>query len=92
MRRLVDDPIRDWLDTAPTSDRRRLFEGSHEAAQATDFATATTAATRLITTGDDPSSAALGMLARRLAQGSEPTGTVVDLDVYDQLAQREVTA
>lgn len=92
VRRMVDDPIRDWLDTAPASDRRRLFESLHEAATATDFNTATTAATRLITTGDDPSSAALGMLARRLAQGSEPIASVVDLGVYDQLTQREATA
>src|SRR5699024_7278740 len=70
VRRMVDDPTRDWLDSAPAADRRRLFASLHEAAQATDFDTATTAATRLITTGDDPSGAALGMLARRMAQGS----------------------
>lgn len=93
VRRLVDDPLRDWLDTAPAADRRRLFEGLHHAAEATDFTTATTAATRLITTGDDPSQAGLGMLARRMIQGSEPETTVVNLSVYDQLTQRqEVTA
>jgi len=92
VRRMVDDPTRDWLDSAPAADRRRLFASLHEAAQATDFDTATTAATRLITTGDDPSGAALGMLARRMAQGSEPVASVVDLGVYDQLTRREVTA
>lgn len=89
---MVDDPLRDWLDTAPAPDRRRLFESLHEATQATDFVTATTAATRLITTGDDPGHGGLGMLARRMAQGSEPTASVVDLGVYDQLTRREVTA
>src|SRR5690625_1057756 len=59
VRRMVDDPIRDWLDTAPAADRRRLFESLHEAATATDFATATTAATRLITAGDAPGHGAL---------------------------------
>ena len=92
VRRMVDDPIRDWLDTAATSDRRRLFESLHEAAQATDFATATSAATQIITTGDDPGHGALGMLARRMAQGSEPTASVIDLGVYDQLTRREATA
>lgn len=92
LRRLVDGPLRDWLDSAPTPARRRLLTGLHQAAQATDFATAITAATRLITTGDDPSQAGLGMLARRMAQGSEPTASVVNLGVYDQLTQREATA
>jgi len=92
VRRLVDGPLRDWLDSAPTPARRRLLTGLHQAAQATDFATAITAATRLITTGDDPSQAGLGMLARRMAQGSEPTASVVNLGVYDQLTQRKATA
>lgn len=92
VRKHVTDPLRDWLDTAPTPDRRRLLVGLHQAADATDFDTATKAATRLITIGDDPSTPALGMLARRMAQGSEPTGEVVNLGVYDQLTRREATA
>jgi hypothetical protein len=32
------------------------------------------------------------MLARRMAQGSEPAGQVVNLGVYDQLTRREATA
>src|SRR5699024_4978321 len=92
VRRLVTDPLRDWLDSAAITDRRRLLLGLHQAADATDFDTATTAATRLITTGDDPSTAALGMLARRMAQGSEPTAQIVNLAVYDQLTRREATA
>lgn len=92
VRRMVDDPLRDWLDTAPTPDRRRLLVGLHQASDATNFETATKAATRLITIGDDPSTPALGMLARRMAQGAEPAGHVVNLDVYDQLTRREATA
>src|SRR5699024_7144817 len=88
VRRLVDDPLRDWLDSAPARHRRRLFAGLHQAAEATDLVTAVTAATRLITTGDDPSQAGLGMLARRMAQGSEPAATVVNLGVYDQFTRR----
>lgn len=92
VRKLVDDPIRDWLDTASIPDRRRFLVGLHQATDATDFDTATQAATRLITIGDDPSSPALGMLARRMAQGSEPVGQLVNLGVYDQLTRREATA
>lgn len=92
VRKHVTDPLRDWLDTAPTPDRRRLLVGLHQAADATDFDTATKAATRLITIGDDPSTPALGMLARRMAQGSEPSLEVVNLGVYDQLTRREATA
>lgn len=88
---MVDDPLRDWLDAAATSDRRRLLVGLTQAATATDFESATKAATRLITLGDDPSTATLGMLARRIAQGSEPAGQVVNLGVNDQLTQREAT-
>ncbi|GAA2038344.1 IS21 family transposase [Yaniella flava] len=92
VRTAVSDPLRDWLDTASMPQRRKAFTGLAAAAQATDFDTATTAATTLITTGDTPSSAALGMLARRMAQGSQPTTTVVNLDVYDQLTDRKATA
>src|SRR5699024_12676388 len=92
VRKHVTVPRRDWLDTAPTPDRRRLLVGLHQAADATDFDTATKAATRLITIGDDPSTPALGMLARRMAQGSEPSLEVVNLGVYDQLTRRQATA
>jgi hypothetical protein len=48
---LVDGPLQDWLDAAPTSHRRRLLVGLTQAATATDFVTATKAATRLLTFG-----------------------------------------
>lgn len=85
VRTLVPDPVREWLDTATGSDRARLLEHLDQAATATSFETAIEAADKLITGGDDPASAGLGMLARRIAQGTEPAAAVVDLGVYDQL-------
>jgi hypothetical protein len=41
------------------------------------------AADTLIRRGDTPDMAALGMLARRLAHGTEPAAANVDLSVYD---------
>lgn len=85
VRALVPEPVRDWLDTAADAERARLLAHVDQAATATSFDTAIEAATKLITIGDDPASAGLGMLARRIAQGAEPTAMVVDLGVYDQL-------
>lgn len=81
----MPEPVRDWLDTAADAERARLLAHVDQAATATSFDTAIEAATKLITIGDDPASAGLGMLARRIAQGAEPTAMVVDLGVYDQL-------
>lgn len=85
VRTLVPDPLRDWLDSAATSERSRLFSHLDQAATATSFATAIEAASKLIVAGDDPASAGLGMLVRRIDQGTEPAAAVVDLGVYDQL-------
>ena len=85
VRTLVADPVRDWLDAAAHADRARLLTHMDQAATATDFDTAIEAAEKLITVGDDPASAGLGMLARRIVQGAEPATAVVDLGVYDQL-------
>ncbi|WP_449373270.1 IS21 family transposase [Arthrobacter psychrolactophilus] len=79
------DPVRDWLDTAETPDRRRFFTALEEASAATEFTTAINAAEQLVTNGNDPSGATLGMLARRIAQGSEFEAGVVNLAVYDEL-------
>ena len=87
MRPLVPDPVRDWLDTAKDADRSRLLARIDQAATVTDFNTAAAAASKLITLGNDPASASLGMLSRRMSQGTEPAPPMVDLRVYDQLAQ-----
>ncbi len=47
------------------------------------FDAAMAAADTLIRRGDTPDMAALGMLARRLAHGTEPAAANVDLSVYD---------
>lgn len=85
VRPLVPDPVRDWLDQASNTDRARFFARIEQTTTATDFDTAITAAHRLIMGGDDPGGPSVGMLARRIAQGTEPAPAVVDLGVYDQL-------
>lgn len=79
------DPVRDWIDSAESADRRQFFSVLEEAAEATGFPTALEAAEQLATEGKDPSAPSLAMLARRLAQGSEFETGIVDLAVYDQL-------
>lgn len=88
------DPVRDWIDTAETSNRRQFFSALEEASTATGFLTALDAADQLVTDGNDPSGPTLGMLARRIAQGTEFEAGIVDLAVYDQLftpAPQQVT-
>ena len=85
VRSLVPDPVRDWLDTAANPERSRLLSHLDQATVATSFDTAIGAANKLITLGDDPAGPGLGMLAHRIAQGTEPAPAVVDLGVYDQL-------
>lgn len=92
VRALVPDPVRDWVDAADHPDRSRLFHHLDDTAQATTFVTATDAATRLITGGDDPTGPGLPMLARRLDQGSEPPATNADLSIYDQFTRVKETA
>ena len=83
LRALVTDPVRDWLDAATPTDRRRLLNAVDAASGAAGFDAAVTAADTLIRRGDHPDMAALGMLARRLADGTEPAAANVDLSVYD---------
>ena len=91
VRAVVSDPVRDWLDTAQTEDRRRLLTALDKASEAAGFETAVQAAEQIIEQGDDPGHETLGMLARRLAEGTEPETGNVDLSVYDRLfaAQEE---
>lgn len=83
LRALVTDPVRDWLDKATATDRRRLFNAVDAASSAAGFDSAVAAADTLIQRGDEPDMAMLGMLARRLADGTEPAAVNVDLSVYD---------
>ncbi|MBG0741855.1 IS21 family transposase, partial [Paeniglutamicibacter antarcticus] len=83
LRALVTDPVRDWLDKAPATDRRRLLNAVDAASESAGFDAAIQAAHTLIQRGDTPDMAMLGMLARRLANGTEPPATNVDLSVYD---------
>src|SRR5699024_10371431 len=85
IRPLVPDPVADWLDGAPTADRRRLLSALNNLCASSGFDAATSAAETLITRGDDPSAAALGMLARRIAQGDHITAPEVNLNIYDTL-------
>ena len=87
VRALVPDPVRHWLDAASNQKRSRLLHHLDQAAAVTGFDTAVAAAQKLIDLGNDPASAGLGMLARRMAQGAEPDPATVDLSVYDQLAR-----
>lgn len=84
VRDLIADPVRSWLDQARHPDRARLLNKLDHAAEATSFTAAVTAATQLITLGDDPAGDGLGMLARRVHDNLEPAPTAVDLHVYDQ--------
>jgi len=84
VRELVADPVRDWLDQAPLTDRARLLARLDQAATATSFATAVEAATQLLNIGTDPASDGLGMLARRIHDHLEPAPSVVDLHIYNQ--------
>lgn len=83
LRALVPDPVRDWLDKATATDRRRLLNAVDAASGSAGFDAAIHAADTLIQRGDAPEMAAVGMLARRLAEGSTPAVENVDLSVYD---------
>lgn len=83
LRNRVTDPVRDWLDQATATDRRRLLNAVDAASGTTGFDVAIQAADTLIQRGDEPDMAMLGMLARRLADGTEPAAVNVDLSVYD---------
>ncbi|MGP9504393.1 IS21 family transposase, partial [Specibacter sp. AOP5-B1-6] len=83
LRALVTDPVRDWLDEATATERRRLLNAVDAASSAAGFDAAVAAADTLIQRGDAPDMAMLGMLARRLANGTEPAAANVDLSIYD---------
>lgn len=87
----MPDPVRDVLDAAAPTDRARLLAGIDQASTATSFTSAVDAAERLISLGQDPAGPGLGMLARRLAGGSQPADTGVDLTVYDLVARNTRT-
>ncbi|BAC18054.1 hypothetical protein HMPREF0290_0612 [Corynebacterium efficiens YS-314] len=91
VRALMPDPVRDVLDAAAPTDRARLLAGIDQASTATSFTSAVDAAERLISLGQDPAGPGLGMLARRLAGGSQPVDTGVDLTVYDLVARNTRT-
>lgn len=91
LRALVTDPVRDWLDKATATDRRRLLNAVDAASGSAGFDAAVQAADTLIRRGDTPDMAALGMLARRLAHGTEPAAANVDLSVYDTFTTLDTT-
>ncbi|TWP31978.1 IS21 family transposase [Leekyejoonella antrihumi] len=86
VRAKVTDPVRDWLDHAAAKDRRDMLAGLDAATGCAGFEHAVTAADTLIRRGDTPGTDAIGMLARRLAAGTEPVTGTVNLRVYDGLA------
>jgi transposase len=85
LRDRVADPLRDWLDTADASHRRRVFTAVAATSVSAGFEAAAQAADALIRAGDDPAGPGLGMLARRIAQGEPSPVAEVDLRVYDTL-------
>ncbi|AZQ76782.1 hypothetical protein EJ997_04900 [Flaviflexus ciconiae] len=68
-----------------------MFTAVDNATGPTNFTTAIQAADILISAGDDPDTGMLSMLARRLAQGSEPAAVDVDPTIYDTLTTRPTT-
>ncbi len=86
VRDLVTDPVRDWLDHAQAPDRREMLAALDTATASAGFESALAAADTLIRRGDHLETAAIGMLARRLATGAEPSTGTVNLRVYDRLA------
>lgn len=92
VRDLVTDPVRDWLDTAPAAARRDMLGALNTASNTAGFGHAVMAADTLIRRGDHPDIAAIGMLARRLGAGTEPTTGTVNLQVYDALATHQSSA
>lgn len=90
VRAQVSDPVRDWLDSAATRDRRDMLAAIHAATGPAGFGNAVAAAETIII-GGHPEPAAIGMLARRIAAGAEPLASTVDLRVYDTLAPTTAT-
>ena len=65
--------------------------GSTRPAPLSSFPNAIAACEQLIAVGQDPTGPGLGMLARRIAQDTEPSTPEVDLSVYDLLPARRQT-
>jgi len=89
VRELVTNPVRDWLDAAPARDRRQVLAAISTATGSAGFEPAIAAADTLLRRGDIPAADAIGMLARRLAAGAEPSTGTVNLKVYDGLTRHE---
>ncbi len=91
VRTLLPDTVCGVLDKADATDRSRMLAGINQASTATSFPNAIAACEQLIAVGQDPTGPGLGMLARRIAQGTEPSTPEVDLSVYDLLPARRQT-
>ncbi|MGP6174279.1 IS21 family transposase [Corynebacterium sp. A21] len=85
VRPLIPDVVRDVLDTADATDRSRILAGINQASTATSFTSAIAACEHMVAVGQDPAGPGLGMLARRIAQGMQPSTSEVDLSIYDLL-------
>lgn len=92
VRDTVPDPVRQWLDAARVAERREMLAAIHAAVTPAGFANALAAAEIVIGSTERVEPAAIGMLARRLAQGAEPAAGLADLAVYDDLTGIETKA
>ena len=85
IRPMVPDPVADWLDAAKAPERRKLLSALDDTTTSAGFDAAIEAASQLISRGDAPDAGALGMVARRIAQGDHQKAPEVNLGVYDTL-------
>ena len=85
VRDTVPPPVCAWLDQARSTDRRDMLAAIHHAAKPAGLVNALAAAEIVIAGNQRPDTAAIGMLARRLAAGVEPATGIADLSVYDEL-------
>lgn len=85
VRTLLPTAVCDVLDKAHATDRSRMLAGINRASTATSFPNAIAACEQLIAVGQDIAGPGLGMLARRIAQGTDLDVPEVDLSVYDLL-------
>jgi len=92
VRQVVPEVVRHWLDTARAPQRREMLAAINAACGPAGFVNALAAAEIVIGNTERVEPAAIGMLARRLAQGAEPAAGLADLAVYDDLAGIETKA
>lgn len=85
VRTLLPATVCSVLDKAHATDRSRMLAGINRASTATSFPNAIAACEQLIAVGQDIAGPGLGMLARRIAQGTDLDVPEVDLSVYDLL-------